>query len=149
MTTTAPRLFGPPAVRDLSSHEVIALAGISYRQLDYWTRVGYIDVPVVAPGQGTQRRWTAPEAAQVLVLARVASLTRDLEVAARVARLARQHFEHHTVEGRSVVVYATGEVLVVHRSELTAALLGEPLGLVVHLAGLLRAVDDRFALAAG
>lgn len=58
----------------LSSAEVCDLAGISYRQLDYWTRTGH------APGEdqrdtgrGNRRRWTARQAAVLAVMARLVS----------------------------------------------------------------------------
>jgi DNA-binding transcriptional MerR regulator len=56
----------------LSSSEVCDLAGISYRQLDYWTRTGH------APGEsrrrtgsGNRRRWSERQAAVLAVMARL------------------------------------------------------------------------------
>lgn len=61
-TKTEPRM--------LTSDQVCDLAGISYRQLDYWSRyAGYISATPPAPGSGHPRRWTAMEAAKVIALA--------------------------------------------------------------------------------
>lgn len=73
----------------LSSAEVCDLAGISYRQLDYWTRTGH------APGEdqrelgsGNRRRWTARQAAVLTVMARlVATGARPSELTELVAHL--------------------------------------------------------------
>lgn len=50
---TKPRLY--------SSAEVCRIVGISYRQLDYWIRVGTIQVDGKLPGSGYQRQWTEDE----------------------------------------------------------------------------------------
>lgn len=49
-----------------SSAEACNLADISYRQLDYWCRIGTVQSATPAKGSGTRRRWTRQ---QVLVLA--------------------------------------------------------------------------------
>lgn len=60
---------GVPTVNDIkirpktyASHEVCKLVGITYRQLDYWLRVGII-VPSCkpTPGSGGRRRFTLVE----------------------------------------------------------------------------------------
>ena len=41
----------------MNSTELCAAAGITYRQLDYWTRVGYLTPATEAHGSGSQRKW--------------------------------------------------------------------------------------------
>lgn len=53
----------------LSSRQVCRLTGVSYRQLDYWQRVGLISASVSeARGSGTQRRWSEDDVRRVHVL---------------------------------------------------------------------------------
>lgn len=46
----------------LRSPEVCARAGCTYRQLDFWTRAGYLKPARAARGHGTQRLYTPDEA---------------------------------------------------------------------------------------
>lgn len=69
----------------MTTTQAAAAAGITYRQLDYWTRAGVARPHVDARGSGSQRVWTAPE---VEVLKRMASWTAlgvDLVVAREMA----------------------------------------------------------------
>jgi DNA-binding transcriptional MerR regulator len=50
--------------RTYSSREVCEETGVTYRQLDYWIRVGYIS-GVGCPGSGRQRRYTASDVERV------------------------------------------------------------------------------------
>lgn len=59
-----------------TSAEACNAAGISYRQLDYWTRSGYV-TPVggnATPGSGARRRWTTQHVAVLAVLAKVSGV---------------------------------------------------------------------------
>ena len=46
-----------------STSEVALMAGVSYRQLDYWLRTGTIGFcdGIETPGSGMRRRWTTTE----------------------------------------------------------------------------------------
>jgi len=45
-----------------TSAEIVAAAGCTYRQLDYWARVGYVTPSIrEAAGQGSQRLWSADD----------------------------------------------------------------------------------------
>lgn len=60
--------------------------GLTYRQLDYWTRCGILHPDVATPGTGQVRRWTDEERA---VAVRILALTRagiELRKAASIAR---------------------------------------------------------------
>lgn len=49
----------------VSSAEACHLAGVTYRQVDYWTRLGLVEPTRPAVGSGSRRRWTLQD---VLVL---------------------------------------------------------------------------------
>lgn len=68
----------------LTSHEVAEHAGITFRQLDYWTRRGYVTAEQPGRGSGTQRRFTPEQADRVALLAALvhAGLTLDTAVSA-------------------------------------------------------------------
>ncbi len=55
--------------------EACQLAGVSYRQLDYWSRRGLL-VPSIteADGSGSQRRYSSFDVAQARVLGRLSAL---------------------------------------------------------------------------
>jgi DNA-binding transcriptional MerR regulator len=55
----------------LSTEELKVLTGATYRQLDFWTRVGYLH-PVGKSGSGHRREYPPAEA---IVAARMAALT--------------------------------------------------------------------------
>lgn len=56
-----------------STREVCDAAGVSYRQLDYWCRLGLVRPSLAdATGSGSRRRWSTHDAAIVRVLGRVA-----------------------------------------------------------------------------
>lgn len=59
--------------RMFSSADACRLAGISYRQLDYWCRIGTVTSAVRASGSGSRRGWSAQQVAVLAVLARVGS----------------------------------------------------------------------------
>lgn len=69
----------PPTAATIDALEVCRLADVSYRQLDYWCRCGYL-VPLPAStssrGSGHPRRWTGQETAVVAVLAAVSGAVR-------------------------------------------------------------------------
>ena len=52
-----------------SSDEARKLAGISYRQLDYWVRQGAVKPEQASIGRGTARRWSAIQVVELRVIA--------------------------------------------------------------------------------
>jgi DNA-binding transcriptional MerR regulator len=46
------------AVETYSTREAVDLAGVTYRQADYWIRRGLVEPHVNPLGSGTRRRWT-------------------------------------------------------------------------------------------
>lgn len=54
----------------MRTDEILPLAGITYRQLDHWTRKGYLgDIP--APGSGNQRYYTDEQVEHICIMARM------------------------------------------------------------------------------
>jgi len=55
-----------------SSPELARLAGISFRQVDYWTRSGLIEPSIAeARGSGSQRRYSEEDLIRCRVIARL------------------------------------------------------------------------------
>lgn len=69
--------------------------GISYRQLDYWTRRGWLKPEQARQTSGSWRRWPDEELA---VLRRMAALVAVGVTAEAAARLARDLGRHGSVE---------------------------------------------------
>jgi hypothetical protein len=44
--------------RHLTTVDVAQLVGVTFRQLDYWLRRGWVPAPNPTPGSGNQRVWT-------------------------------------------------------------------------------------------
>lgn len=58
-----------------TSPELCQLAEITYRQLDYWTRHGYLNPSVQeADGPGSRRRYSAEDVARARILGRLSQL---------------------------------------------------------------------------
>lgn len=66
--------------RPLSAREVARLAGVSYRQLDYWIRVGLVVPEREAAGSGSQRSFTAGHVPAVRACATLVQIGVDHEV---------------------------------------------------------------------
>lgn len=64
--------------------------GITYRQLDYWTRCGYITA-LHDGGAGNYRAWANSELAVAALIARLRGAGLELPAAASVARTATEH----------------------------------------------------------
>lgn len=95
---------------------LILRAGITYRQLDYWTRRGYIVALPPVGGQqksGVPRIWTDREASVCVLLARLVRAGIEADRAAIVARLAlREPSEDGTYPlGPGVTITISAEML--------------------------------------
>lgn len=91
--------------------QVVALAGITYRQLDHWTRQGYVTAAYRgdAAGSGVPRSYDVDEVAVVVIMA---ALVKSLDVKpASAARWAAQLCESGVVKvGRFVVCDVGGRL---------------------------------------
>lgn len=98
----------------IRTNDVCRLAGITYRQLDYWTRTKLIWPSMVdANGSGSARRWSREDVAYIrlirellavgLDLARVRTASRELRLAVDT-RLTAPYFVLTTSTARSVTL---------------------------------------------
>lgn len=61
--------------RGFSSKRAAELAGISYRQLDYWSRIGIVTPSLAdADGSGSRRRWSLDDLRLLVALAEIVQL---------------------------------------------------------------------------
>lgn len=60
--------------------------GLTYRQLDYWTRRGYLKAEDPTPGSGHSRTWLEDEQVIAARMLRLISCGFTVEAAARIAR---------------------------------------------------------------
>lgn len=74
----------------LSSQTVADAAGVTYRQLDHWTRTGVLGCAESTVGSGNRRTYTFDDALVVAVLGRLARIAVRLDVLARVAQGLRE-----------------------------------------------------------
>lgn len=66
---------------DYSTNEVCDLAGITYRQLDFWLRSGYVTIQSTASGSGSRRRFTRQEVQAISLLAQQLRLAESIQAA--------------------------------------------------------------------
>lgn len=66
------------------------------RQLDYWTKRGYLRPQVVSPGSGVAREWPIREREIARLMKRLVDAGLTVALAARVAR---QHTQHRGLAG--------------------------------------------------
>lgn len=88
-----------------SHHDICQAAGISYRQADYWARLGVFgDSRAWVPGEGSRRPWSLEMVEALHALARLSELGARVDVFGSVFRV---------VTARPVD--AAGEALIVTR----------------------------------
>lgn len=75
----------PPRSDDVAA--IIRVTGVTYRQIDYWTRRGYLKPDVVDPGRGTRRHYPPRELDVAKRIAMRLVLGFTLARAAELARL--------------------------------------------------------------
>jgi len=95
---------------------VCRMARVSFRQVDYWTRIGLIAPDTPARGSGSQRRFTGAQARDVAMVGRLRELGVGLDAIEEVLALLRS-----TTEG-ALVVIAPGFVRVVEPLDVASAI---------------------------
>lgn len=60
--------------------------GATYRQIDYWTRVGYLEPEAGTPGSGYSRRWSERDRRMAYLIVRLSLLGIEVPKAAAYAR---------------------------------------------------------------
>jgi hypothetical protein len=76
---------------DTVGQRAMVATGATYRQLDYWTRRGYLRAANPWPGSGHRRRWPAREQRVCALIVRLLDVGIDLHLAVRIAREAAEH----------------------------------------------------------
>lgn len=86
--------------KTLSSVEVCAATGVTYRQLDYWTRTGRVPVAdgSPTPGSGSQRHYTVATAVLMRALRLASDVGRGPTLSAAGGLLFDRRFDHVAVE---------------------------------------------------
>lgn len=74
------------AADTVGSTELMRAAGMTYRQLDYWTRRGVLFADHPTPGSGAQRVYPADEVPVACALVRLMAAGLPLDMAAELAR---------------------------------------------------------------
>lgn len=68
----------PPPPGMLASADVCQLAGITYRQLDYWVRTGRLVPSLPGDGSGSRRCWSLDDARKAIELGLTLDVARGL-----------------------------------------------------------------------
>lgn len=103
-----------PAVANASFSTAAAahLAGVTYRQADYWCRTGVLDPENNGAGSGSTerhaRRWSVEDVALLRVCGRLAELNAGTDVMARTCAMLRLY--PMVTWGGSIWVTADGQV---------------------------------------
>jgi hypothetical protein len=80
--------------RGIASEAVAAAAGISYRQLDHWTRRGYLRPAAdTGNGSGRWREWSTAELAAACLMAALTRAGLEPRAAALIARSGRSRVD--------------------------------------------------------
>lgn len=91
-----------------TSYQAASAAGISYRQLDYWTRIGLISSSLSAHGSGSRRRFALRD---VLLLCAVAELMR-LGAGSETAERLWHYLDRLTIDAWPAAVVVTPDEVV-------------------------------------
>lgn len=85
--------------------EVCKMVGITYRQLDYWTRTGLVHASVAdAHGSGTQRLYNDNDLLQLLVIKKLC----DAGASLQKVRLALDYIRDHSQDWKGIVLVVDG-----------------------------------------
>jgi DNA-binding transcriptional MerR regulator len=88
-----------------STDQVCALAGITYRTLDYWIRRGIVTPSVAADGSGSARRFTRAEVDEVCLAATLRALGLELDRVGDLLAAARD-VEPWSRDGAAIIATA-------------------------------------------
>lgn len=81
-----PRCSACATLADAITQRDVTDTGMTYRQLDYWTRQGYLHCDNPTPGSGTRRTWPAEQLAVASVMAVLVAAGLTVEAAHHAAR---------------------------------------------------------------
>lgn len=125
-----------------SGPQVCTLVGISYRQLDYWARTGFLKPSIAAAkGSGTKRRYSYRDLVQLKVIKQIL----DADISLRSARRAIECLRSHLGEDMAatkLVLTGSSAVLVDSDGDLIDLLAGGQGVLnIVPMASVVRSLD--------
>jgi DNA-binding transcriptional MerR regulator len=69
-----------------SVNDLLRMTGLTYRQLDYWVRQGYLQPDNPEPGSGVNRKWSTLEIAVATTMGALVNAGLAVEKAAVIAR---------------------------------------------------------------
>lgn len=94
-----------------SSHEVRAIAGVSYRQIDYWTRTDLI-APSLEPGKGSgsRRRFSESDLRKLKLIKAML----DAGMTLRTVRFTINFIGTDLSEGQIIAIKEGGDVYLYH-----------------------------------
>lgn len=94
------------AERTVSSRRAAVIAGVSYRQIDYWARLGYIrSTGAGAAGSGSRRRWTLDDVQRIAAVSAIkAVMGSNADIEFVLAVVDGRPLDRAVVGGRAVVV---------------------------------------------
>lgn len=71
----------------VTTDDVVQRTGITFRRLDHWARLGYLQVPVVGKGKGAGREWPDKEIRAAVLIDRITKGGISAPKAAQIARV--------------------------------------------------------------
>ena len=78
--------------------------GASYRQVDYWTKRGYLRAETTKPGSGKHRRWPKQECDVLRVMVQLGAVGVEPAAAAKIARDAIESGDKRVDLGGGVII---------------------------------------------
>jgi DNA-binding transcriptional MerR regulator len=131
-------------MRSYSSAEASRLAGVSYRQLDYWVRTGFIKPARDARGKGSARRWGPLEVVQLRVARQLREAGVSLQKIRRATAWLRRALPRSTAPLADLALVTDGQgifYLSPNPGKLVDVLAGGQAVLTVPMGDMLREVD--------
>jgi len=135
---------GPP--RGFGGKQVLAIVGITYRQLDHWARTDLLRPSLCdAKGSGSRRLYSYDDVVQLKVIKKLLDGGQSLQAARRV--IDRLRVEGESVGSANLVMVGGSVALARNGEELVDLLRGGQgvLALVLELAGVKQEVDAAIA----
>lgn len=80
-----------------TSDQVVKVTGITYRQLDHWCRMGYVDLLNRTPGSGSPRHFTDAQLSHLATVKALVDAGINTRTAAHIAHNTPQ-YEHGPVQ---------------------------------------------------
>ncbi|WP_420637914.1 MerR family transcriptional regulator [Candidatus Poriferisocius sp.] len=130
-----------PVVGDFSSPQTIEIVGITYRQLDYWTRTGLVrSTAQEADGSGSRRRYSYNDLLELKLIKRLLDEGIGLRRVREVFEYLREELGEN-VASADLVIHGNRSLLVRTDEQLLDALRQGQGALYLRMEGLVEEVD--------